>query len=71
MAERKNYLLNINGVKAIAKLDPPTKRKRYSDGDNLHLVHDPKGSLYKDIPIKSLQAQGISPELLAQLAEQL
>ena len=46
MAERKNYLLNVNGVKSIAKLVPPAKRKRYSDGDSLHLVHDPKGSLY-------------------------
>jgi len=37
MAERKNHLLNVNGVKAIAKLAPQAKRKRYSDGDSAKL----------------------------------
>ncbi|ALF60126.1 tyrosine-type recombinase/integrase [Psychrobacter urativorans] len=46
MSERKNYLLTDTGVKAIAKQSAPAKRTRYSDGDSLYLIHDPKGSLY-------------------------
>lgn len=46
MNERRNYLLTDSGVKAIAKQSAPTKRVRYSDGDSLYLIHDPKGSLY-------------------------
>ena len=46
MNERKNYLLTDNSVKAITKQSAPAKRTRYSDGDSLYLIHDPKGSLY-------------------------
>ena len=46
MSERKNYLLTDTGVKALAKQSAPVKRTRYSDGDSLYLIHDPKGSLY-------------------------
>ena len=62
MAERKNYLLNVNGVKAIAKLAPPAKRKRYSDGDSLHLVHDPKGSLYWVMTYRYQSDKDIKPK---------
>lgn len=46
MSERENYKLTDSKVKAIAKQLAPDKRVRYSDGDSLYLVHDPKGSLY-------------------------
>lgn len=46
MNNRRTYLLTDSGVKAIAKRSAPAKRKRYSDGDSLYLVHDPKGSIY-------------------------
>lgn len=62
MAERRNYLLNVNGVKAIAKLAPPAKRKRYSDGDSLHLVHDPKGSLYWVMTYRYQSDKDIKPK---------
>jgi integrase len=62
MAERKNYLLNVNGIKAIAKLAPPAKRKRYSDGDSLHLVHDPKGSLYWVMTYRYQSDKDIKPK---------
>lgn len=62
MAERKNYLLNVNGVKAIAKLAPPAKRKRYSDGDSLYLVHDPKGSLYWVMTYRYQSDKDIKPK---------
>ncbi|WP_352259700.1 integrase arm-type DNA-binding domain-containing protein [Psychrobacter sp. TB55-MNA-CIBAN-0194] len=46
MSERKNYLLTDNSLKSIAKQPAPDKRVRYSDGDSLSLIYDPKGSLY-------------------------
>lgn len=62
MAERKNFLLNVNRIKAIAKLAPPAKRKRYSDGDSLYLVHDPKGSLYWVMTYRYQSDKDIKPK---------
>jgi hypothetical protein len=62
MSERKNYLLNVNSVKAIAKQEPPAKRKRYSDGDSLYLIHDPKGSLYWVMTYRYKSDKDIKPK---------
>ena len=62
MNERKNYLLTDNGVKAIAKQSAPAKRTRYSDGDSLYLIHDPKGSLYWVMAYRHQSDKDIKPK---------
>ena len=62
MNNRRTYLLTDSGVKAIAKKSAPAKRKRYSDGDSLYLVHDPKGSIYWVMAYRYQSDKDIKPK---------
>ncbi len=62
MSKRKNYLLTDNGVKSIAKQPAPIKRTRYSDGNSLSLIHDPKGSLYWVMSYRYQSEKDIEPK---------